>query len=58
MRNDIARVWISLAFPEHKSEHLQLGQWSVLKVVDGCIKEVKARMEGIEFKKGMGIIMW
>lgn len=58
MRKDITRIWISLAFPEHKVEHLRLSQWSVLKVVDGCIKEVKARMGDKPFKQGLGIIMW
>ena len=46
MRNDIARIWISLAFPEHKVDHLKLSQWCVLRFVDGCIKEVKARLDG------------
>lgn len=58
MRNDIACIWISLAFPKHKVEHLQLSQWSVLKVVDGCIEEVKARMESKPFTRGLGIIIW
>ena len=58
MRNDIARIWISLAFSEHKVVHLQLSHSSVLKVVDGYIEEVKARMEDKPFKMGLSIIMW
>lgn len=56
MRKDTARIWISLAFREHKVEHLQFSQWSVLKVVDGCIGEVKARMGDKPFKRGWALL--